>query len=282
MSPLELACLGIVTLYIGSARRAGAPWRRLIGDYLSLSVAAWLAETSCIRLYGFYSYDPSWALFADVTPVLILLIWPVVILTARALVKSIPFLERSPSLSTGLVVLADAALIEAVAVAAGLWSWSEPGLFGVPPIGVLGWGLFATVAVRCGLIGASDDDADSGVLDALMGVTAVVALTHLGLLACWWGALRWLNAPLPDSAVAAVAWILSATTTTLVLSRRLRCNGARALLDRLPGALFFFVLLARLEAAPVELAAYAMAFVPPYLALCWQSLAPGARPGPPS
>ena len=40
-----------------------------------------------------------------------------------------------------LIVLADASLIEPVAVASNLWAWTEPGLFAVPPIGILGWAI---------------------------------------------------------------------------------------------------------------------------------------------
>ena len=32
---------------------------------------------------------------------------------------------------------------------AGLWTWTEPGLFAVPPIGIIGWAYFAGAAMAC-------------------------------------------------------------------------------------------------------------------------------------
>ena len=44
------------------------------------------------------------------------------------------------------IVLADASLIEPIAVRAGLWRWTEPGLFAVPLVGIVGWAFFAWAA----------------------------------------------------------------------------------------------------------------------------------------
>src|SRR5208283_4385299 len=81
-------------------------------------------------------------------PLLVVLIWPLVIHSAWDLVRQWQVREGwAISLATGAVVLTDASLMEPVAVRAGLWSWSEPGIFHVPPIGLLGWGCFAALAV---------------------------------------------------------------------------------------------------------------------------------------
>ena len=71
---------------------------------------------------------------------------PVVILSALELAESLT--KTRTTLLCAAIALADAALIEPVAVRAGLWRWHEPGLFGVPPIGILGWAFFTFVAGR--------------------------------------------------------------------------------------------------------------------------------------
>ena len=48
--------------------------------------------------------------------------------------------RRCLPLAAGLLILFDAALVEPVAVSAGLWSWSESAVLGVPLIGIAGWG----------------------------------------------------------------------------------------------------------------------------------------------
>lgn len=143
---LELACLAIVILYI-VVRGLRDPAPRDFGVRLGLlMVASWLAEDTCIRAYGFYAYHPGWSLFVDQVPILIVVIWPVVIHTAWDLARGLARPERVP-LASALIVLADASLIEPIAVNAGLWAWSEPGLFAVPPIGIIGWATFTFLAL---------------------------------------------------------------------------------------------------------------------------------------
>jgi hypothetical protein len=88
------------------------------------------------------------------------------------------------------------------------------------------------------------------------------------LVAAWWGALKWVSAPLPEWVAVAAAW---GASVALAWKASKRGVGARVplaeLLVRLPGAAVFFVLLAVSARGSVALVAWALAFVPPYLAL---------------
>src|SRR2546423_323223 len=141
---MELACLAIVALYL-VVRVRKEP--RVLLRLGMMMIASFLAEDSVIRAYGFYAYAPSWSVFVDRVPILIVMIWPIVIHSASDLAERIFQDRRSVVLATGAFVLLDAMLIEPIAVHAGLWSWSAPGFFGVPPIGVLGWAYFAAAYV---------------------------------------------------------------------------------------------------------------------------------------
>ncbi|HNF99418.1 MAG TPA: carotenoid biosynthesis protein, partial [Pseudomonadota bacterium] len=122
------------------------PWKPLLSDYFALSVAGYLGEESCITLYHFYQYSPDWnARLVDV-PLLVPLIWPLVVLSARQVGQALWPDAKSPlarAAITAALVTFDASLMEVVAVRAGLWSWAEPGHLQVPLIGILGWGYFA-------------------------------------------------------------------------------------------------------------------------------------------
>jgi hypothetical protein len=257
MRLLELACVAIVALYVW-ARLRHAPLKEPILRRLALlCVASWLGEDTVIRAYGFYGYSRSWDLFIDRVPLLIVLIWPVVIDSSWTLAHRLAGGRRRwlPILAA-LFVLADASLIEPIAVHARLWSWSEPGLFAVPPVGILGWALFTGSAVAL-----------APRLGALTILAAPLA-THALLLASWWGALRWVNRPLPSWSVAIAAWAVLLPVALWLWSRNLRARVPPGeLMVRLPGALFFFVLLALYGRQAPPLIAYTFAFVAPYLAL---------------
>ncbi len=264
---LELACLGIVALYVAVRGWKDADRRSFLVRLALLSGASWLAEDTCIRAYHFYAYAPGWSLFIDQVPLLIVVIWPVVIHTAWDLARHLARPSRVP-LVGALIVLADASLIEPIAVGSGLWAWSEPGLFAVPPIGILGWSFFAFFALQ-----VFERAATTRHLMWLFPVTTVG--THLMLVALWWGALRWVNGDLAPWPFVALAWALS-----LALAVRAwiaRTDVARVeLLLRMPAAAFFFVLLA-LHGGDAALVVYALAFAPPYLvmtALSWRAPQP--------
>lgn len=271
----EVACALVLAfalaMMLRSGLRAGSKYGTprstlsVLGDILLIAVSAWVGEVSCIRLYGFYQYDPRWSLFADRMPLMVALIWPVVILSARELHGQLrsanqrPFAQRTESGAIGvaLVVLYDASLVEPIAVASGLWSWNEPGLFGVPLIGILGWAYFAGAVVF--------------LLHWLRGPAKVLVvvlaplITHALLVVTWWGALRWiLRGPVAPTAAAVLSAIVALVLA--IAARRNRHHvGLDVMISRMAAAGFFFALLALYGAVVPSLVAYAIAFAPPYL-----------------
>ncbi len=277
VAPVELACAAVLGLYVAAAGSG----RAALADVLLLGAGAWVGEEICIRGYHAYAYAPAWHLFLDRLPLAVLLTWPAVILSGRAVAKllsgaiaargrggealpsspeeAIPVRAHLPiALWTGLVVWFDASLVEPVATHAGLWHWNLPGPFSVPLVGPLGWGFYAAAGVWC--------------LDRLRGgwrlatVLLAPALAHLLILASWWGALRWVAAPWPES-VALVAGLGFCGVATLV-ALRARRGGRLAWREAVPragaAAVFFALLGVRPDAA---LALFALAFAPPWLAL---------------
>lgn len=268
MLGLEAACVAIVALFVGvRAARDPEPFvfvRRL----LLLVAGAWIGENTVIHVYGFYHYDPRWSLFVDRVPLMIVCIWPVVIHSAWDLSGYILRGEQTSVRRVALMgcalVLADASLIEPIAVNSQLWYWTQPGLFEVPPIGIAGWAFFAGLCMA--IFESNRRRGRSGLADLAVLVLAPLG-THVLLLATWWGALRWLNHTVPPWPAVAVAWVVSLTLLMRVLNGRLydRVPSIEMLL-RVPAAAFFFVLLI-LDAEQPALVAYALAFAPPYLAL---------------
>jgi hypothetical protein len=260
---VELGCLGVIAFYLGARARTGdlAAFARKAAI---LATAAWIGEDTCIHAYGFYGYSPAWHGAIDRVPVLVAVIWPLVILSADTLSRALAPRASAGAravIAGGLVVL-DAAFIEPASVQAGLWSWTVPGVFGVPLIGILGWGLFAGSALYA---------LERLPPRASLGVLAIAPLaTHAMLLAGWWGLFRWLPRPLPDlGALAVVAPASIALTVTVART------GARVpkteMVCRLVAATFFFVLLALYARNVGVLVAYAAAFAPPYFMLMFAS-----------
>lgn len=272
---IQPAALAIVLIYVMAQLRVErSPWRFLTQLAL-ISAAGFLAEESAIRWYGFYDYADTWCCKLGHLPVLVLLIWPVVIHSSGRLATDLATRSggwgRVPLL-TGVLVLTDAALIEPVAVHAGLWTWFEPGLFGVPPIGILGWAFFAAwcqVAIRL--------SKGRPLVLQLMLLPLTFVGTHLCLLAAWWGGMRWVSQPLPGPLVATVALVIGAGVVAWVLGRGVgRGLQRRDLLLRIPAALFFGVLLVTTWPGVSPLVAYFAAFTPPYIILTLQG-APDVR-----
>ncbi|MFO0679144.1 MAG: hypothetical protein U0169_21635 [Polyangiaceae bacterium] len=82
------------------------------------------------------------------------------------------------------------------------------------------------------------------------------------------------------TASAALAWIVLVPTAVALASRGYGKDVPRAImLKRVPGAAFFFVLLALHARDDLPLVAYAVAFVPPYLALMAKRPALPSRSG---
>ncbi|MBM4358754.1 MAG: carotenoid biosynthesis protein [Deltaproteobacteria bacterium] len=261
MSGLEAAALAIVASFVVGRAKLGDA-RGFLGRLALLVVASFLAEDSSIRLYGFYFYDARWSLFVDQVPLAILLIWPVVIHSAWDLARHLLGRgDRRVALVGTLLVLADASLIEPVAVAAGLWRWTEPGLFTVPPLGILGWSFHAGLCMVALERAAGETSREALVLATPLG-------THALLLAGWWGVFRRVNGVIPAWPSVGLLWLVSAAL--LVVS--LRCGARKRVplgefLLRVPAALFFFVLLAIHGRSDPALVAWTLAFAPPYCSL---------------
>jgi len=270
MGGFQFLCLAIIALYLVVRIRHQPGPVRLLRRLFLLALASFVGEDTCIRAYGFYAYSPAWTPFVDRVPLVVVMIWPIVIHSAWDLARQLLGAgHRLVPLLGGGIVLADAALIEPIAVAAGLWWWTEPGLFGVPPIGVLGWGFFGTTAIA--LLERAEG---TGRLAPELGVVVLTPLTtHVLLVVAWWGALRWVNGPVPSVVAATTVWVLSVGVAVIAWRRRLRDH---VLLDlilvRVPPALLFFGLLGRYGRESAALVAWGLAFAPPYLALVpWRS-----------
>jgi hypothetical protein len=183
LGTFEACCLPVLlvayALYVG--RGDGRGHRAL--EIISLAIGAWLAEDTCIAAYRFYIYSPEWSIKVGRVPLLVPLIWPMVILSSRAMADALwPSLRGvKRAVIVGCMVSFDASLIEIICVDAGFWAWFEPGYLNVPVIGILGWGVFAAIAV-----GWMEEK-------RRLGWTPLVALigTHAVLIILWWGAFRW-------------------------------------------------------------------------------------------
>ena len=259
----EISSLLILALAAALQARAGrARLRRFLFEAGLIGVGAWLAEDACIRLFHFYAYAPGWTVRLDQVPLLVAVIWPFVVLSARGVCEALPGAGRSRRgrwplpLRAGLLICLDAALIEPVAVRAGLWSWSEPGLWGVPLIGIVGWGVFGAVALA--LLGGEKDRKLS------LPVCAPVS-TNVLLLVLWWGGFRWiLRGAWPP--VLCVALSAAVATVALFLLRARRGTiSLEIMLPRAAAAALFFALLALAGPGQPLLWAYAAPFALPWL-----------------
>lgn len=275
---IEVISIGILALFLVVMTRggllAGSPdgsprrFSTVLTDIGIIGVASWIGEVSCIRLYGFYQYDAPWTLFLDVMPLMVVLIWPFVLLSARELVHR---LELGGVAALFVIVLYDASLIEPIAVRAGLWSWNEPGLFGVPVIGLLGWAYFGAASIIC--------------LDRLPSrfrfATILIAplATHALLLATWWGGLRWLlRLPIPAPIAAGIALGVGLILGVFV-RRRGRTVGLEVMAPRMAAAALFFALLFLRGSDTVPLMVYGLTFAIPYvLATRWSFTRFGSPP----
>jgi carotenoid biosynthesis protein len=302
MIGLELVCLAIVATYVlARLARAGdaAARHAFTVRFATLAVASFVGEDTVIRAYGFYAYATGWSARLDQVPLVIVLVWPVVIDSAASLARAVLGGGRAHAPRVALlgaaIVLADASLIEPIAVRAGLWRWIEPGLFAVPIVGIVGWAFFAWAAIL--VLERAPAAARLAVV-----VLAPVA-THVLVVASYWVLFRWIAGERSTGAATALVWGTSVVVSSMVARASARGRGLATvplaeLLLRLPGAAFFFVLLGMTSSAPRGFAApdlrayatpvaggfallvYAAAFAPPYLtALAVRTRASKGRPG---
>lgn len=279
---LELVCAAIVAVYVAARLRKTAERGAFLARFVLLAAASFCGEDSVIRAYGYYAYARGWSVRIDHVPLMIVLVWPVVIDSAASLARRLVGEGRPVRVANvaALLVLADASLIEPVAVRAGLWRWTAGGLFGVPLVGIAGWAMFAWAAIAL----FERDRARGGVGSGSLAVLVVAPVfTHAAILASWWALFRHVGPSIPPVAAVVGAWLF-AVPAMMEGWKRGRAVPLEELVLRLPGALFFFALLAltRDAAAPFPapheaafaeppsawgaLTLYAFAFAPPYLA----------------
>jgi hypothetical protein len=208
-----------------------------------LALGSWLGEQTCISAYRFYEYRADWWLFLGDVPLLVVLIWPMVILSARAVVKALwpGGMAGTQALRVGFFVVLDASLMEVVATSSGLWRWAEEGYLGVPLIGILGWGFFAGTA-SWGL-----DACKRAWTWALIPLGAVIA-THALLLAAWWGALRWgPRGSLPPEFILAFAGLAAGAAVAVSRVRARHRLDRRTAISRVAAFAVFLGLLLTVE-----------------------------------
>ena len=247
-------------LFAGGQKAQARPFKLIFTEILIIAIASWIAEVSCIRIYGFYQYDAPWAIFVDVMPLMVVCIWPFVLLSAREVLHR---LKLTPIWAIFIMVLYDASLIEPIAVQAKLWSWNEPGIFNVPFIGILGWAYFAAAVIIC--------------LDRLPGsarwATILIAplATHALLLVTWWGALRWvLRDEIEHNTAVALSLGAAMILAVITLSRKEKAD-LYVMGPRMAAAALFFVLLWLRGSEINALLVYGGSFALPYiLATKWR------------
>jgi hypothetical protein len=251
-------------------RRAAAPLHWIL-RFLGCAVCAWLSEESAIRFYGFYQYSPRWSVFLSNVPLAVIMVWPALIDSATALASQ-TVSRTGPVIRfvTAGIVLTDALLIETICTNGRLWSWNEPGIFTVPPIGILGWAYFAFFASFFYILPWPKH---WGRILPWLWITVLTQVgTHGLLLASWWGLFKWVNFPLNPHAVVGIMWAASIGMLLLIVLRKPgRQIQKGTLMLRIPAAAYFYGVLWTTPQFSWLLAAFALAFIPPYVVLLTQS-----------
>ena len=262
---IEILIIAGVLLYVaGHAIKEQKP-TLFLKQFLFTAAAAWMAEESSIRLYSIYAYSPVWNFFIADVPLVVVVVWPALIHSAIALSS---FLltpnSRYIHLLAGGIVLTDAMLIEPISAGFNLWQWYQPGMFGVPIIGILGWAYFTFFSA--GFFVSIDLPRGIKLKSPFMLVVAVIG-THLLLLISYWVFFKWTITPINPVLSAIAVWILSAILFFLFAFTKIGDRIAlKPLLIRIPAAVFFYTLLfARKNSLPLII--YCLAFIPPYIAM---------------
>ena len=156
-SIFQLGCLAVLAIayvwLIVDAGRGRPDARRarrdLVVSMVIIAVTAWVGEETSILLYRHYHYPDEWWLQLHQMPLIVTLIWPIVVLSSRALIERL-FPGLGPlgkALAVGLAIIVDGTLIETIAVNAGLWVWVDGGYLGAPLVAIFSWGAFSAPMV---------------------------------------------------------------------------------------------------------------------------------------
>ncbi len=231
----QIGCLVVLAFAYGWILRAAPDRRATLATILLIALSAWAAEETSILAYRYYAYPDTWWLKLDEMPLIVTLIWPVVILSSRALVDAL-FPSLTPvkkALAVGLAVVVDASLVETIAVAASLWTWVEGGYLGAPLAGIIGWGAFAAAMVFA---------LEHPKIPRWASPLIALGATHLAIIASWWMLFRHaLRGELPSWSVAIAIALIAALG--LWLLRRPRRIPMRLAPPRIAATSVFVVLL---------------------------------------
>jgi hypothetical protein len=263
---IEGVIIILVLLYAASYAIKEPKPKVFLKKYLSCAMAAWMAEESCILLYGVYAYNPVWNLVIADVPLVVFIVWPAIIHSATVLASYV--LKAGSNLMpliTGCIVLTDALFIEPISVNFNLWTWYLPGVFGVPLIGFLGWAYFAFFAAA---FFVPIDRLSQRKLNLPILLLVTVIGTHLFLLISYWGLFRWATLSINPAFSAGAVWIMSALISFLLVFTKVGYRvELKTLMNRLPAAIFFYLLLFLKRNSPMPLIVYSLAFIPPYLSM---------------
>ena len=181
----QLLCLPVLLLVYALRIRLAANPRHAVKEIAILVVAGLIGEHSMIEAYEFYAYADGWWARVGHVPLLVPLIWPMVILSARDVARALwpDHAGWKRALQVGAIVVFDASVMEVIAVGAGFWTWAEPGYLRVPLLGMIGWGCFGAVATWY----------LQHARQWRFWLTPVVSIAaaHLMVLALWWALFRW-------------------------------------------------------------------------------------------
>jgi hypothetical protein len=254
----EPLCIAIIAITLAMMARQ-RPWKELLADYAALAVAGWVGEHTCVTWYEYYGYAPMWHGRLGAVPVMVPLIWPLVIMSARDVVRSIaPQAGRWAPILVGALVVFDASLVEVIAVRAGLWRWAEPGHLGVPVLGIIGWGFFAALAHVA---------LERPLVQRPLALVIALVGTHLLILAAWWGLFRWVIRGDHGDASLVGLCVLSLAALAGGLYA-VRAGGALPLAvgaPRMAAAALFFALLVKVAPDDVRLWIHVACVAVPYL-----------------
>lgn len=263
----EIACIVVVFLTLGMMARH-RPLGDLLTDYGALAVAGWIGEETCVRFYGYYHYATHWHVRLDMVPILVPLIWPLVILSARDVAKSVwPGITKIRPLVVLAVVAFDASLVEVIAVRAGFWSWADPGHLGVPIIGILGWGYFALGADWA--LSMRPFSREPTRIERFVSTLVLAPLvTHALIQLTWWGFFRWAQRnALGNASLWGLAVISLGVLACVVMARRRGAGIPISVgMPRMVAASLFFALLVSTAPADIPLWMHTTAIAVPYLA----------------
>lgn len=185
----QAICLPVMLVAYAYSIMSAQDRARRVVEIIALAASGWIGEHTVIEAYQFYFYADGWWPKLGHVPLLVALIWPMVVLSARDVARYL-FGDQSTlkrALTVGGIVVFDASIMEVIAVQAGFWEWFEPGYLNVPLMGIVGWGCFGFAATLW------LDTLEKRGSVALLGSSPLVLVpaTHLLLLAVWWGGLRW-------------------------------------------------------------------------------------------